>query len=317
MKAALVAEAGQAPVYGEFKDPVAAPGKRIIRVAAASISHLTRGRASGSHYSASGELPFIAGIDGAGVADDGRRYYFILPEKPFGAMAERCIVDEGHCIAIPDALSDDEAAAMAIPGMSSWAALKERAILLPGETVLINGATGASGRLAIQIAKHLGAKRVIATGRHTQSFGDLRLLGADATLQLMDDRTALAQAFEQEFRRGVDIVLDYIWGMSAETLIIAAAKAGAEAVPIRYVQIGSMSGPNINLPSAALRSSALQLMGSGMGSLGAPKLLTAIEGVLQAAPAAGFKTATTPMPLSDVAKAWAAGNAEARIVLHP
>jgi NADPH:quinone reductase-like Zn-dependent oxidoreductase len=232
-------------------------------------------------------------------------------------MAEVCIVDDRHRFAIPDSLSDDSAAAMAIPGMSSWAALVERAHLRAGETVLVNGGTGTSGRLAIQIARHLGAKKVIATGRQTSAFDDLRLLGADVTVPLIQDRDALEDAFKNEFRQGVDIVLDYLWGMSAETLVIAAAKAGPEGVPIRYVQIGSISGPNINLPSAVLRSSALQLMGSGIGSVPFPRLLKAIQGVLEAAPSAGFEIATERVPLADVSRAWTAVDTASRIVLIP
>ncbi|HBZ70306.1 MAG TPA: alcohol dehydrogenase [Deltaproteobacteria bacterium] len=317
MKAAIVVEAGKAPIYGDFRDPVPAPGKSLIRVTASAISHVTKSRASGVHYSSDGALPFIPGIDGTGIGENGQRVYFLLPEKPYGAMAEFCIVDDRHQFAIPESLNEVSAAAMAIPGMSSWAALVERANLRRGETVLINGATGASGRLAVQIAKHLGAEKVIATGRQTHSFDDLRRLGADVTIPLIQDRDALEKAFKDEFQQGVDIVLDYLWGMSAETLVIAAAKAGPEGVPIRYVQIGSMSGTNINLPSAALRSSALQLMGSGIGSIPFPRLLRAIRGVLEAAPSAGFTIATQPVPLADVTKAWAAGDADSRIVLLP
>jgi NADPH:quinone reductase-like Zn-dependent oxidoreductase len=317
MKAAIVVEAGQPPVFGDFKDPSPAPGRSVVRVTSASISHVTRSRASGAHYSSDGGLPFIPGLDGTGIAEDGQRVYFLLPEKPYGAMAEWCLVDDRHRFAIPDSLSEVAAAAMAIPGMSSWAALVERASLRAGETVLVNGATGASGRLAIQIARHLGAAKVIATGRHTESFDDLRLLGADVTLPLIPDRDALEHAFKHEFQQGVDIVLDYLWGTSAETLVIAAAKAGPEGRPIRFVQIGSMSGANINLPSAALRSSALQLMGSGIGSIPFPSLVKAIQGVLLAAPSAGFKIATESVPLADVTSAWTARDAGPRIVLRP
>jgi NADPH:quinone reductase-like Zn-dependent oxidoreductase len=317
MKAAIVVEAGQAPVYSDFRDPVPAPDQSLIRVTASSISHVTRGRASGTHYSSVGALPFIPGIDGTGVREDGQRVYFLLPENPFGGMAELSVVDDRHQLAIPDGLSDDSAAAMAIPGMSSWAALVERAHLVAGETVLINGATGASGRLAIQIARHLGAKRVIATGRRTKSFDDLRLLGADVIVPLIEDRDALENAFKNEFQQGVDIVLDYLWGMSAETLVIAAAEAGPEGVPIRFVQIGSIAGTNINLPGAALRSSALQLMGSGIGSVPFPRMLKAIQGVLEAAPAAGFKIAIERVPLAEVSKAWAARDTDSRTVLLP
>jgi NADPH:quinone reductase-like Zn-dependent oxidoreductase len=317
MKAAIVVEPGQAPRYGDFRDPVATAGTRVIRVTASSISHVTRGRASGAHYSATGELPFIPGVDGTGLTDDGQRVYFLAPEHPYGAMAELTLVDDRHRVAIPDGLSDMAAAAMAIPGMSSWAALVERAHFSVGETVLINGATGTSGRLAIQVAKHLGAKKVIATGRRAEAFDDLRSLGADVTVPLTQDREALEAAFRHEFAQGVDIVLDYLWGVSAETLVVAAAKAGPEGVPIRYVQIGSIGGTSINLPSAALRSSALQLMGSGIGSVPFPRLLRAIRGVLEAAPSAGFRIATHPMPLADVTKAWGLGDTHARIVLLP
>ena len=317
MKAAIVEQAGRAPVYGDFPAPTAAPGMSVVRVTASAISHVTKGRAAGTHYSAGGGLPLVPGIDGTGVDESGRRVYFILPEAPYGGMAERVLVDARRCIALPEGLGDVDAAAMAIPGMSSWAALVERAHLRAGETVLVNGATGTSGRLAIQVAKHLGAKKVIATGRNAAAFDELRALGADVTIALTSDRDALEQAFKAQFRDGVDVVLDYLWGPSAEALILAAAKAGADGVPIRHVQIGAASGADITLPGAALRSSALQLMGSGIGSVPQPRILAAIAGVLAAAPAAGFRVATRAMGLADVARAWDAGDAESRIVLVP
>jgi NADPH:quinone reductase-like Zn-dependent oxidoreductase len=317
MKAAIIMDAGQNPVYGDFRDPVAELGTTLIHVTASSISHVTRGRASGRHYSSSSTHGFIPGIDGTGVTSDGKRVYFLLPEAPYGAMAELSVVDERHTVKLPDGLRDEDAAAMAIPGMSSWAALVERAKLRAGETVLINGATGTSGRLAIQIARHLGASRVIATGRNASSFDDLHALGADVTIQLTQDSEALGKAFMKEFERGVDIVLDYLWGASAEALIVAAARAGADGVPIRYIEIGSMSGAEITLPSAALRSSALELMGSGIGSVPFPKLLSAVEGVLTNAIAAGFKVATKTIPLADVNRAWSDESADRRVVLVP
>jgi NADPH:quinone reductase-like Zn-dependent oxidoreductase len=315
MKAAVVVESGQAPVYRDFKDPVSAPGKGIVRVIASALSHVTRSRASGTHYSSQGELPFVPGIDGTGLTMAGDPVYFFLPVHPYGGMAQLCLVDEQHCVSLPEGLDGKLAAAIAIPGMSSWAGLKERARLQAGETVLINGATGTSGRLAIQIAKYLGAGKVIATGRRVD--GDLRALGADVTIRLVEDREHLEEAFKKLFHDGVDIVLDYLWGMSAETLLIAAAKAAPEGVPIRYVEIGSISGRDITLPSAALRSSSTQLMGSGIASVPFPKLLEAIKGVLQAAPSARFTAAIKPVPLAEVRHAWMAADTDSRIVVVP
>jgi NADPH:quinone reductase-like Zn-dependent oxidoreductase len=229
-------------------------------------------------------------------------------------MAERATAPLTRCLALPDDIDDVTAAAIANPGMSSWAALEERARLKAGETILINGATGASGRLAVQIAKHLGAGRVIATGRNLEALKSLPGLGADVTIPLVDD-ASLDESFSREFAHGVDVVLDYLWGKSAERLIIAGARAGAEAAPIRFVQIGAVSGSDITLPSAALRSSAIVLMGSGIGSIPFDRLVRAIDGVLRAAVPAGFKIATMPIPLSDVEQAWAREESTGRTVL--
>ena len=317
MKAAIVMEAGRPPVFGDFEEPVRMPDRSRIRVTAAALSQLARSRASGMHYSAGQTLPFIPGIDGCGVTESGQRVYFLALEAPQGSMAEFCSVDARSCIALPPGLSDAAAAALGNPGMSSWAALVERAKLQAGETVLINGATGASGRLAIQIARHLGAGKVIATGRRQDMFAELTQLGADVTIPLQQDAAALAVAFERAFQPGVDVVLDYVWGASAQALVVAAAKAQPQGQTVRYVQIGSIGGASIELPGAALRSSALQLMGSGIGSVTLERLLKAIEGVLQAAPAAGFEVAFETVPLAEVTRAWDAADTGSRIVLQP
>jgi NADPH:quinone reductase-like Zn-dependent oxidoreductase len=242
----------------------------------------------------------VVGIDGVGQLDDGSRVYFLMPRAPYGGMAERTVVPPARCLPLPDTLDDVTAAA--IPAL--WAAYVERARLEAGETVLVNWATGAAGRLAVQIAKHLGAKKVIATGCNADALKSVTALGAEVTIPLVDDEEALEERFKQEFAQGVDVVIDYVWGKSAERLLIAGAKAGKEAVPIRFVQIGSVSGSEITLPSAALRSSAIGLMGSGIGGIPPDRFVRAIHGVLRATASAGFKIATTPVPLSDLGEAW-------------
>lgn len=314
MKAAVVLSAGAPPTFADFPQPVAQDGQCLVSVAASALSQVTRGRASGEHYSASRRFPFVAGIDGAGRRADGSRVYFIMPTPPFGAMAERCVVDASHCIPLPDGIDDITAAAVAIPGMSSWAALTWRARLAKGETVLINGATGTSGRLAVQVARRLGAARVIATGRNAEALAGLRALGADAVVQISDDRAALEQQLLEHFAQGVNVVLDYLWGPSAEAAMIAAAKAGAPAVPIRFVQIGAASSPTLVLPGAALRSSALELMGSGIGSVPFKGLHQSLREVLASAAAGELSCRATPVPLSELAGAWDIERSDSRIV---
>jgi NADPH:quinone reductase-like Zn-dependent oxidoreductase len=316
MKAAIVEQFGKPPVYGEFEEPTAGPGEVRVAVAASALSNLTRGRAAGTHYSSGGRVPFVPGVDGVGRLDDGRRVYFAMPRAPFGGMAERTVVAAKLCVAVPDDLDDVTAAAIGNPGMSSWAALVERAKLAAGETVLINGATGTSGRLAVQVAKHLGAGRVIATGRNVKVLAELAALGADATVALSGDPDANEAAFKPHFAAGVNVVLDYLWGPSAERLLVAAARAGTEGVPMRFVQIGSMSGSDITLPSAVLRSSDLKLMGSGIGSVPTDRLLHAIGQLLAVTTSAGFRIATDAVPLADVGRAWAATGDATRTVFR-
>jgi len=315
MKAAVITKPGRAPVFADFDDPVPQVDEELIFVTASALSHVTKSRASGSHHTAPGSLPAVVGIDGVGRTKDGRRVYFVLPEEPFGGMAEKAAVRMDQCIPLPPDMDDITAAAIAIPGMSSWAALKERAHLIAGENVLINGATGTSGRLAVQIAKYLGAKRVIATGRNTEALEQLQGMGADETIALTQPAKQLATAFMEQFGgEGVDVVLDYLWGQSAETVIMAAARAGKDGVPIRFVQIGALSGATIALPSAALRSSALVLMGSGIGSIPLKGLVGAISGVLQAVAPGKLKVETKVVTLADVEDAWNKDNGTSRVV---
>ncbi|HEV3157665.1 MAG TPA: zinc-binding alcohol dehydrogenase family protein [Candidatus Baltobacteraceae bacterium] len=314
MKAAIVTEAGKTPVYGDFKEPVALSGEDRIAVIAAALSHLVILRASGSHYSSSSDPPFVVGVDGVGRLDTGKRVYFFLPKAPYGSMAEVATVPSSHCLSLSDELDDVTAAAIAIPGMSSWAAYKERAKLQVHETVLVHGATGASGRLAVQIAKYFGAKRVIATGRNPEALRSLKALGADVVIPLTQDPDALEDAFKEQFAAGIDVVVDYLWGKTAELLLIAAAKAGPEAVPIRFVQIGSASGENITLQGAALRSSSIVLMGSGLKSIPIQHIIKAIDEVLQATIPGKFEIATQAVPLSKVEQAWRTDDARKRTV---
>jgi NADPH:quinone reductase-like Zn-dependent oxidoreductase len=317
MKAAIVVEAGKAPIYGEFREPVPANGEVQVTVSAVALSNVVKSRASGAHYSSSDQFPFVVGIDGVGRLDDGLRVYFALPDAPFGSMSEKTAVRPSQCVFLPDELDDVTAAAIANPGMSSWAALTARAKLTTGETVLVNGATGTAGCLAVQIAKYLGAGKVVATGRNVEALEALTALGADVTIPLGDVGDAFEDALKEQFGGdGIDVVLDYLWGPSAERIIIAGAKAGKDAVPIRFVHIGSVSAPNITLPSAALRSSAITLMGNGIGSIPVDGLLRSIGELTQATIPGGLEIATRTFPLSEVERVWAAASSMPRTVFE-
>ncbi|MFU2170138.1 quinone oxidoreductase family protein [Klebsiella grimontii] len=311
MKAAVVFDLQQGPVWSDFSDPRAGESEALVKVRAAAISHVVKGRASGKHYSFDGRLPFVPGIDGAGVLPDGRRVYFAFPAAPWGSMAQWAPVALNHCLPLPDELDDITAAAMANPGMSAWAALVKRGGLNAGETVLINGATGSAGQLAVQIARFLGARKVIACGRNGEK---LAALEADAIVNLSQDEANLRTQFAELAAQQIDVVVDYLWGRSAELLLPALAKHSPGNAPVRFIQVGSLSAADIALSGAVLRSAPLQLMGSGIGSLSVSQLLAATGEMLQAAVTGGFTIATTPRPLREAAAAWPQDNSQKRTV---
>jgi NADPH:quinone reductase-like Zn-dependent oxidoreductase len=321
MKAAITAAAGKTPVYGDFTEPVARNGEEVISVSASALSQFSKSRSSGSHYSSEGVFPAVAGAEGVGCTADGRRVYFVVPEAPYGALAEKSLVRSERCVPVPDGLDDITAAAIANPGMSAWAGLVERARLQPGETVLVNGATGTAGRLAVQLAKYLGAKTVIATGRNVEELEEVKMLGADIVIPFSlgglhpMGAKQYEEALVKEFANGIDVVIDYLWGESAKTVIVAIAKAVDDATPVRFVHVGGASREeNIELPGAALRSSAIMLMGSGFKSVPMSSLKDAIRNVFEAVATANLKIAIKTVPLSEIESTWDDAPGKPRVV---
>ena len=304
MNAAVVESFAKPPRYTTFREPTAGEGEALVKVRAAALSNLVKGQASGSHYSSGSELPFVPGNDGVGTLPDGKRVYFIGPRAPFGTMAEWSVAAASRTILLPDAVDDVVAAALGNPGLASWGALLCRARLKPGESVLINGATGVAGQQAIQVAKHLGARRVVATGREEAVLARLCALGADQTISLRQSPEELTAAFRQALE-GIDVVLDFLWGPSC---LLAAAKGqgAAQGEPrVRYVQIGSIGGDAIALKADLLRASGVELMGSGLGSLSAAAIVEALRAMFDAqAAGAGLKIDVEAVALNNVEAMW-------------
>jgi NADPH:quinone reductase-like Zn-dependent oxidoreductase len=315
VKAAIVTQPNQTPTYDDVGDPAAQNGFELITVTASALFPLTKSRAAGSHYSSPQTFPMVVGVDGVGTTRSGQRVYFCMPAAPFGGMADKTLVPTANCVALPEDLDDVTAAALANPGMSSVLALKTRADLRRGDTVLINGATGTAGTLAVQLAKYLGAGKVIATGRDATALQRVAGLGADVTISLLDDPQNVEDSFAQQLGgAGVDVILDYLYGQWAETLLAAIGRTRGITRPIRYVSIGGVSAQQITLPSAVIRSAPLVLMGSGIGSAPWENLISAAGEALHAALPARLHIDTTPMPLADVNQAWNTDTGKSRVV---
>jgi len=319
MNAAVVDSFENPPRFATFADPTPTAEEVLINVTAAGLHPIVKALAKGSHYGSTGQLPLIPGVDGVGRTPEGKRVLFGASHPPFGTMAELSLSRHAICTPIPDNLDDATVAAMMNPAMSSWGALEHRAHFASGESLLILGATGSAGHLAVQIARRFGAKRVVAVGRNPQALEESKSLGADATISLNQDHDALVSAFRNELANPkIDVVLDYLWGTPAEAILAAVVQEGLDhdAARLRYVQIGNSAGPNITLHAATLRSSGLELIGSGFGSVSMEKIFSSLRAVLQEAAKKPFQIKFTTAPLSDVEKLWNSPH-ETRLVFQP
>lgn len=299
MKAALATYA-DAPVWADAPDPAAGPDLVAVSMRAVPLHNLARGIADGRHYAAPASPGFVIGVDGVGVTEDGRRVYVSFP----GTAAETIAVPETALVDVPDALDDLQAAAAVNAVMSSWMAMTVRARVRPGQTVLVLGATGGSGRPAVAVARHLGA-RVIAAGRNTDV---LATVGADTTIDLGAPEAEVAEALRGE---KIDVVVDYLWGRPAELTLAALEKRG----PAEFVQIGTMAGAKIALPGALLRSTDIRLLGSGFGSFTAEEVAAARPAILDTVVGLGIEMGVTAVPAESVAEVWRADTAGSRVVL--
>jgi NADPH2:quinone reductase len=319
MRAAVLRVFGDAPRYEEFPDPVAADGEVVLEVCAASLKPVDKQMASGAHYASAQALPVVCGIDGVGRLPDGQRVLFGGARAPYGAMAERTVVRKMFAFPVPDGLDDYTAAAIPNPGVSAWLSLEHRAKLTPGENVLILGATGVTGRLAIKVARLLGAGRVVAAGRNRDLLSALRDQGADSVIPLDVSAQELTQAFAREAgEAGFQVVIDYVWGPVAEAFFAAVTRKEFAAVTTetRYVQVGESAGANVALPAAVLRSTPLTIMGTA-GIAPGEILFGTLQKVMQHAANGELSIEMEKVPLSNVEAAWRRDYRGRRIVLVP
>ncbi|HKD09203.1 MAG TPA: zinc-binding alcohol dehydrogenase family protein [Bryobacteraceae bacterium] len=319
MYAAVLHAIGTVPRYEEFPEPVIRDrsAEALVHIHAASLKPVDKQLASGSHYASHPELPCVCGSDGVGHLDDGQRVFFGGPRPPHGAMAQRTVVPLALTFPVPETLSNETAAALPNPGVSAWLSLSYRARLVRGENVLILGATGVTGKLALQTAKLLGAARVVAAGRNQQTLDTLRDLGADATISLALAEAELSKAFLREAgQSGFQVVIDYVWGRPAE--IFLAGLTNREFAVIksetRFVQVGESAGPAITLPAAVLRSTALTILGTA-GIPPRSVLLEAFQQVMAHAANGALHIDTERVPLVEVENAWQRNQEGRRLVI--
>ena len=307
MHAAVVTSFAAPPTCQQFPTPTTNTSDEVlVDVVATGLHPRVRSQADGSHYTSTDELPLVPGIDGVGRAPDGSLRYFVLPDTRMGAMAEQTVVDLRRSIVLPDEADPVRVAAAMNPAMSSWVALRRRIEFVPGQEVLVLGASGNAGRMAVQVAKRLGASRVIGAARTPDKLAGL---GADLAVGL-DELGPAA--------RDVDVVIDYVWGQpTADAMRAVVTDRADRSKPLTWIQIGSVAGPTAEIPSAALRAARLQMVGSGQGSVSARDIVAELPALVDEIARGTFTVNARSVPLADVEAAWRQLDGDQRIVITP
>jgi NADPH2:quinone reductase len=297
MRAAILREYGATPVLSDFEEPVAAPGQVVVDVLAAGLNPVDLRRASGDFYGGNPPLPSVAGSEGVGRLEDGRRVYFEGCVPPYGSLAERTLIEDGSAFAVPDGVDDGLAVCFGIAGMAAWLALEWRGQVQAGETVLVLGASGTVGQIAVQAAKPLGAGRVVAVARRERGLARARELGADATVRLGEPGD-LAAAFREAGSGGVDLVIDPLWGEPAVAAMEALNPFG------RHVQLGQSAGAQAAIASATVRGRPLSIVGHTNYSASIERRRAAYEAMARHGAAGELTADYERVPLDDVESAW-------------
>jgi NADPH2:quinone reductase len=306
MKAAIINQFGATPHYEDFTDPVSEKDEILVEVKAVVLENFEKGVASGEHYSSKNmypQFPAVVGHRGIGMTPDGKLIGFGIMRPPYGSFAEKAAVK--RFVPIPEGIDAAVAAAIPPSALTTFLPLKYTAKIEKGETVFINGATGVSGRMAIQVAKLLGAGRVVGTGRNETLLKLLKSLGADSVIDLKQSDEMLLEAFEnQKGENGYDIVLDFLWGHPAEILMksFVPKDMGLPKKTIRYIPIGAKAGPGAYVTGEMLRTSGLTL--SGMGKVTPEEISAGSNQVWEWIKENKLQMDIEKVPLADIEKAW-------------
>jgi NADPH:quinone reductase-like Zn-dependent oxidoreductase len=313
MRAAVLNDHDAPPQPSEFDDPQASDGQLLVNVSVAGVNPVDIWTARGV-MGRKVPLPSVAGREGIGTTEDGRRVYFDTSIAPFGSYAERTLVEEGTTIDVPDGVDDQVAVAFGIAGLAAWLGLGWRGGLSEGESVLVLGASGTVGIVAVQAAKLMGAGAVVAAGRNEERLAVAEQRGADATLRLDGDASAMAQALgDAGPDGGFDLVLDPLWGEPARAAIDNLAMNG------RMVLIGNSAAQETELASRPVRSPNASLLGHTNFNAPLEVKAEAFQAMCRHAAAGELAVDVEELPLDDAEQAWARqlDGPNTKLVLRP
>jgi NADPH2:quinone reductase len=306
VRAARIVELGSAPTLEEIE------GDGAIEVVAVALNPLDLAVAAGRFYGGHPPLPYVPGAEAVGRLDGARVYLFGegYGVRRNGFLCERTDFPPELAVPIPDELDDATAAAAGIAGVAAWVPLARLAPVRRDDRVLILGATGLVGTIAVQVARLLGAERVVAAGRNEEKLARLGSLGADAQVVLAGE--LLAERMREACGGdGPTVVFDPVWGAPVEAAIQAAAPRA------RVVNLGQSAGPEATIASAAVRGKQLTILGHANVAMPAEERRAAYEEVAAHVAAGRIRIERETFSLEQIAEAWSAQAAGRKAVVLP
>jgi NADPH:quinone reductase-like Zn-dependent oxidoreductase len=308
VRAAVLTTPGEPPAAGEHPDPVAGPGRTVVRVTAAPVVPLDLLCASGTSYFGRPAVPYVPGVQGVGEVTDsavlagGTRVWFVTSAGMApgdGSLAERCSVAAADLVPVTADLPDPVVASLGLSAVAAWMALTWRADLQAGERVVVLGAGGAVGQVALGAARLLGASRVVAVCRAGRSAERAQRAGADEVVELAGDVDALAGRLAAACGGNADVVVDPVFGTAASAAARVLAPGG------RLVNIGGAAGDVAEFSSAVLRSRSAAVLGYTNNALTPDQRAAAVDAVLAHAAAGRLAVEHEVLPMSRIDQAWA------------
>jgi len=323
MKAAVIQKFGDIPQYQDFPDPQINKDDLLVEVKAVVIENFDKMVVAGKHFSSQHmfpEFPAIVGHGGIGTLADGTLIAFGGVKPPYGTMAEKAVVPQqfkNYMAQVPEGVDAAIAAALPASALTSFLPMKWGVKLQVGETVLINGATGVSGKIAVQIAKMLGAGRIVGSGRDDKGLQIIRQLGADAVIDLKQSDEQIIEAFTEEAGKGYDLVLDFLWGHPTELLLktLIPKQAGFATHRTRFIQIGQSAGESIALSAETVRTSGLEM--TGAGNIPHEVVPEAVKQVWEWIKENKLTIDIEKVALKDISEAWQRKTEGKRLVIIP
>jgi NADPH:quinone reductase-like Zn-dependent oxidoreductase len=296
MRAAVIRRSGATPALDQFADPQPGQGLSVGTLVAAALNPLDIAIVNDQIPFRRLQPPCVAGYEAVVQLGDGTRCYLGGPPAPYGTLAELVPVPDPAGFPVPAGLDPGLAAALGVAGLAGWVALDYRGHLQPGETVLILGAGGSAGQLAVQSARILGAGRVVGAARG-QALQQAAGRGADAVVDLADD-AAIDAGLAAAAPGGYDVIVDFLWGGLAP-YAMNRANVGA-----RYIQVGSSAGPTSTITAAAVRNKLLTLVGQGMTAASAEVRRSAYAQLTRHATDGRLTVDLEQTRLDDISQTW-------------